>query len=136
YHRAPELTAERFVEHPWRPGARLYRTGDLGRILGNGEIVWLGRADTQVKVRGFRIEPAEVELAIMRQAERQPGLRGAAVVARERQGNDAFLAAFLLGEPEAVDLAELKQALRSELPEHMVPAHFAWVDGFALTPSG
>ncbi|QYE85045.1 alpha/beta fold hydrolase [Pseudomonas aeruginosa] len=132
----PELTAERFVEHPWRPGARLYRTGDLGRILGNGEIVWLGRADTQVKVRGFRIEPAEVELAIMRQAERQPGLRGAAVVARERQGNDAFLAAFLLGEPEAVDLAELKQALRSELPEHMVPAHFAWVDGFALTPSG
>ncbi len=72
----------------------------------------------------------------MRQAERQPGLRGAAVVARERQGNDAFLAAFLLGEPEAVDLAELKQALRSELPEHMVPAHFAWVDGFALTPSG
>ncbi|WP_166800472.1 AMP-binding protein, partial [Pseudomonas aeruginosa] len=51
YHRAPELTAERFVEHPWRPGARLYRTGDLGRILGNGEIVWLGRADTQVKVR-------------------------------------------------------------------------------------
>lgn len=64
------------------------------------------------------------------------GLRGAAVVARERQGNDAFLAAFLLGEPEAVDLAELKQALRSELPEHMVPAHFAWVDGFALTPSG
>ncbi|MBF3188193.1 hypothetical protein HKT28_34010, partial [Pseudomonas aeruginosa] len=68
--------------------------------------------------------------------ERQPGLRGAAVVARERQGNDAFLAAFLLGEPEAVDLAELKQALRSELPEHMVPAHFAWVDGFALTPSG
>ncbi|MDU1798785.1 MAG: alpha/beta fold hydrolase, partial [Pseudomonas aeruginosa] len=136
YHRAPELTAERFVEHPWRPGARLYRTGDLGRILGNGEIVWLGRADTQVKVRGFRIEPAEVELAIMRQAERQPGLRGAAVVARERQGNDAFLAAFLLGEPETVDLAELKQALRSELPEHMVPAHFAWVDGFALTPSG
>ncbi|MCT0973982.1 alpha/beta fold hydrolase, partial [Pseudomonas aeruginosa] len=109
---------------------------DLERILGNGEIVWLGRADTQVKVRGFRIEPAEVELAIMRQAERQPGLRGAAVVARERQGNDAFLAAFLLGEPEAVDLAELKQALRSELPEHMVPAHFAWVDGFALTPSG
>ena len=62
-------------------------------------------------------------------------LRGAAVVARERQGNDAFLAAFLLGEPEAVDLAELKQALRSELPEHMVPAHFAWVDGFALTPA-
>ena len=71
----------------------------------------------------------------MRQAEHQPGLRGAAVVARERQGNDAFLAAFLLGEPEAVDLAELKQALRSELPEHMVPAHFAWVDGFALTPA-
>ena len=89
----PNSPPRRFVEHPWRPGARLYRTGDLGRILGNGEIVWLGRADTQVKVRGFRIEPAEVELAIMRQAERQPAC-AAAVVARERQGNDAFLAAF------------------------------------------
>ncbi len=98
YHRAPNSPPSASSNIPGAPAPRLYRTGDLGRILGNGEIVWLGRADTQVKVRGFRIEPAEVELAIMRQAERQPDLRGAAVVARERQGNDAFLAAFLLGE--------------------------------------
>jgi non-ribosomal peptide synthetase component F len=128
YHRAPELTGERFVPHPRRPGERLYRTGDLGRVLPGGEVVWLGRADTQVKVRGFRIETAEVELAVMRQAERQAGLTGAAVVARSRGGSDSFLAAFLCGEPERVDVDELRSALRAELPDYMVPSHFAWVE--------
>jgi len=136
YHRAPELTKERFLPHPWRAGARLYRTGDLGRVLGNGDVVWLGRADTQVKVRGFRIEPAEVELAVMRQAERQPGIRGVAVVARDRNGADAFLAAFLTGDRDAVDFSELRKALRAELPDYMVPSHFVWVDALSLTPSG
>mgnify|MGYP006190533975 CR=1 FL=1 len=79
-------------------------------------MIWLGRADTQVKVRGFRIEPAEVELAIMRQAERHTGLRGAAVVARRRPDGDAFLAAFLTGEADGVDMADLTGALRAELP--------------------
>ncbi|MFI9009058.1 amino acid adenylation domain-containing protein [Actinosynnema sp. NPDC053489] len=136
YHRAPDLTRERFLPHPWRDGARLYRTGDLGRLLPDGTVVWLGRADTQVKVRGFRIEPAEVELAIMRQAERHPGLRGAAVVARTRPDGDAFLAAFLTGEADGVDVADLAGSLRAELPEYMVPSHFGWLDAFPLTPSG
>ena len=136
YHRAPDLTRERFLPHPWREGARLYRTGDLGRLLPDGSVIWFGRADTQVKVRGFRIEPAEVELAIMRQAERHPGLRGAAVVARTRSDGDAFLAAFLTGEADGVDLTELAGSLRAELPEYMVPSHFGWLDAFPLTPSG
>ncbi|PSL56087.1 amino acid adenylation domain-containing protein [Saccharothrix carnea] len=136
YHRAPDLTRERFLPHPWRDGARLYRTGDLGRSLPDGTVIWLGRADTQVKVRGFRIEPAEVELAIMRQAGRHPGLRGVAVVARRRPDGDAFLAAFLTGEVDGVDLADLAGSLRAELPEYMVPSHFGWLDAFPLTPSG
>ncbi|RUQ44872.1 non-ribosomal peptide synthetase, partial [Corynebacterium pseudodiphtheriticum] len=90
----------------------------------------------QVKVRGFRIEPVEVELAIMRQAQHQSGLAGVAVVARDRDGTDAFLAAFLTGDPSRVDLVELKKALRAELPDFMIPSFFVWVDGFSLTPSG
>ncbi len=135
---APDLTKERFADHPWRPGARLYRTGDLGRQLKNGEIVWLGRADSQVKVRGFRIEPAEVELAISRHAARQPGISEAAVIARSRGGEDAetYLVAYLTGDESQVDMAELEKALRAELPDYMAPAHFAWVDAFPLTPSG
>ena len=136
YHGAPELTEERFLPHPWRNDAKLYRTGDLGRMQANGDVIWLGRADTQVKVRGFRIEPAEVELAIMRQAELQPGIRGVAVVTRDRNGADAFLAAFLTGERDAVDIGKLKKALRAELPDYMVPSYFVWVDAFSLTPSG
>lgn len=136
YRGAPELTEERFVPHPWRVGAKLYRTGDLGRVLGNGDVIWLGRADSQVKVRGFRIEPAEVELAIKRQAESMPGIHGAAVIARYHSDTDAFLAAFLTGERDLVDIGELKQALRDELPDYMVPSYFVWVDEFTLTPSG
>lgn len=136
YRGAPALTDERFLPHPQRPGATLYRTGDLGRRLDDGSVVWLGRSDSQVKVRGFRIEPAEVELAIMRQASHLPGLEGAAVVARHHNQTDAFLAAFLTGARDVVDISALKNALRRELPEFMVPAYYVWVDAFTLTPSG
>lgn len=136
YHRRPEVTEEKFVSHPWQPGDRLYRTGDLGRRLPDGTVVWLGRADDQVKVRGFRIEPAEVELAIMRVLADRPGVRGAAVVPRRRSSIDSFLAAFLLGAPDSVSQEELVTRLRRELPEFMVPSHLAWLEEFPLTPSG
>ncbi|GAA3737428.1 non-ribosomal peptide synthetase [Salinactinospora qingdaonensis] len=132
----PELTQERFPPHPLRPEGRLYRTGDVGRVLPNGAVVWLGRADDQVKVRGFRIEPAEVELAILRQTDAAAGVREAAVVAHRRDGVDAFLTAFLVGDPEAVDLDELANQLRAKLPAPMVPAHFVWLAALPLTPSG
>ncbi|MCX4695322.1 non-ribosomal peptide synthetase [Streptomyces sp. NBC_01408] len=133
----PELTAERFVPRPGgAPDERLYRTGDLGLVLPDGSVVCLGRSDAQVKVRGFRVEPAEVELAITRFAADHPGLTGAAVVARRREGNDSFLAAFLTGDPQRADLEQLMKQLRSALPDYMVPSHVQWLPELPLTPSG
>ncbi|MFI0192485.1 amino acid adenylation domain-containing protein [Streptomyces sp. NPDC017082] len=137
YRNRPDLTEQRFVPHPSGvPGARLYRTGDLARVMPDGNLVWLGRADSQVKVRGFRVELAEVELAIAKIAEEQPGIREAAVVARRREGADAFLAAFLVGDPDAVDLDEVRTRLRTALPDYMVPSHLEWLPRLPLTPSG
>ncbi|MFF7651096.1 amino acid adenylation domain-containing protein [Streptomyces sp. NPDC007983] len=132
------LTGERFVPHPsGGPGRRLYRTGDLGFALADGAMVCTGRADTQVKVRGFRVEPAEVELAIARFASsHHPGLAETAVVARRREGDDTFLAAFLVGDREHTDTAQLGKQLRAVLPEYMVPSHFEWLPALPLTPSG
>ncbi|MEU3781173.1 amino acid adenylation domain-containing protein [Streptomyces sp900129855] len=139
YRNRPDLTEQRFVPHPsGEPGARLYRTGDLARVMPDGNLAWLGRADSQVKVRGFRVEPAEVELAIAKLAEEQSmsGIREAAVVSRRREGGDAFLAAFLVGDPEAVDLDEVRSRLRAVLPDYMMPSHLQWLASLPLTPSG
>ncbi|MCD9194675.1 non-ribosomal peptide synthetase [Streptomyces albireticuli] len=136
----PEQTAERFVPHPFTGRGRVYRTGDLGRVLPGGDILFLGRADTQLKVRGFRVEPAEVELAITGRPDLFPGIREAAVVARHREGTDSFLAAFLVADdtagPEADDLEKIRAGLRRTLPEHMVPSHLQWLPDLPLTPSG
>ncbi|MFE1319017.1 amino acid adenylation domain-containing protein [Kitasatospora phosalacinea] len=137
YRGRPDLTEERFVPHPTRPGARLYRTGDVGRVLPDGDTVWLGRADNQVKVRGFRVEPAEVEIAITATAEDFPGLRGAAVVARRRgDGTDSALVGFLVGTGRPEDLEEVRKRLRAVLPEYMVPSQLSWLERLPLTPSG
>ncbi|MFD7134315.1 amino acid adenylation domain-containing protein [Streptomyces sp. NPDC059894] len=139
YRNRPDLTEQRFVPHPsGETGARLYRTGDLARVMPDGNLAWLGRADSQVKVRGFRVEPAEVELAIAKLAEEQSasGIREAAVVSRRREGGDAFLAAFLVGDAEAVDLDEVRSRLRAVLPDHMMPSHLEWLASLPLTPSG
>ncbi|HKH48505.1 MAG TPA: non-ribosomal peptide synthetase, partial [Thermoanaerobaculia bacterium] len=130
YLRRPGLTAERFVPHPLgRPGERLYRTGDLARFLAGGEIEFLGRTDDQVKLRGFRIEPGEIEAALAG----HPAVREAAVVVREER-----LAAYVVpARPELrPEAGELRDALRRVLPEHMVPADFTLVDALPLTPSG
>ncbi|MFD4258366.1 amino acid adenylation domain-containing protein [Streptomyces sp. NPDC058534] len=133
----PDLTDERFVPRlGGSPGERLYRTGDLGYVLPDGSVVCTGRSDSQVKVRGYRVEPAEVELAITGFAGDHPGLSEAAVVARRRDGNDSFLAAFLVGDQERTDLPQLVKQLRAVLPDYLVPSHFQWVDALPLTPSG
>jgi amino acid adenylation domain-containing protein len=137
YEGRPDLTKERFVPHPFASGDhRLYYTGDLGMVLPGGDVVFLGRDDAQVKVRGFRVEPAEVELAVTGLAERYPGLRDAAVVARRRENGETFLAAFLLGEGTDEDLAGIRQRLRAALPDYLVPSHLQWVSQWPLTPSG
>jgi amino acid adenylation domain-containing protein len=130
YLRRPGLTAERFVPHPLgRPGERLYRTGDLARFSADGEIEFLGRTDDQVKLRGFRIEPGEIEAALAG----HPAVREAAVVVREER-----LAAYVVpaGPGPGPEAGELRDALRRVLPEHMVPADFTLVDALPLTPSG
>jgi len=135
---APELTAERLVPDPEHPGERLYRTGDLGYSLPDGVVVCLGRADSQVKVRGFRVEPAEVELAIIGLA--LDSIREVAVVARSRDGVDAYLAAFLVGDPSGMEsdtvISDVRSALRAKIPEHLVPSYFGWLPELPKTPSG
>lgn len=131
YHGRANLTAERFVPHPFsnKPGARLYRTGDLARYLANGDVEFLGRADEQVKVRGFRIELGEVETALGR----APGVRQVAVVVRDYGAGDKRLVAYVVGD---VDVARLQNSLRTTLPDYMVPSAFVTLDELPLTPNG
>ncbi|MFD7665031.1 amino acid adenylation domain-containing protein [Streptomyces sp. NPDC059788] len=137
YENRPELTGQRFVPHPFADRGRvLYDTGDLGLVLPDGTIAYAGRADTQVKVRGFRVEPAEVELALTGLAGRYPGLRDAAVVAARQDNGDCLLAAFLVGEGTEADLTGIRGQLRTVLPDHMIPSHLRWVPRLPLTPSG
>ncbi|HSF40222.1 MAG TPA: amino acid adenylation domain-containing protein [Thermoanaerobaculia bacterium] len=131
YLRRPDLTAERFVPHPFaqQPGARLYRTGDLGRHLPNGDLEFLGRLDHQVKIRGFRIELGEIEAVLAEQA----GVRDAVVVAHESATEDRRLVAYLVGDTPA---DALRQALRQRLPDYMVPATFVRLAALPLTLNG
>ncbi|HKV10771.1 MAG TPA: amino acid adenylation domain-containing protein, partial [Thermoanaerobaculia bacterium] len=129
---APGLTAERFVPDPFGPpGSRLYRTGDLVRSVG-GELQFLGRIDGQVKVRGVRIETGEVEAALAR----HPGVREAAVLAREERGGERHLAAWYVAAEGPVPAPELRAFLRRTLPEAMVPSAFAVLPALPRTAHG
>ncbi len=133
-HRA-ELTAERFVPHPFsnEPGTRLYRTGDLARYLPDGSIECLGRLDNQIKIRGFRIELGEIEAALRVLSP----VRDAVVISREDSSGAGSLIAYVLmdqGRPPAIP--SLRAALREQLPEYMVPAVFVPLEAFPLTPNG
>jgi acyl carrier protein len=135
YWNRADLTAEKFIADPFRPerGARLYKTGDLVRWLPEGDIEFLGRIDHQVKLRGFRIEPGEIEAGIARHA----AVREAVVIAREDIPGDKRLIAYLITESPPADLVdELRALLRTMMPEHMVPAAFVLLDAFPLTPNG
>ncbi|HEX9940248.1 MAG TPA: amino acid adenylation domain-containing protein, partial [Longimicrobium sp.] len=128
----PGLTAERFVPDPHgEPGARLYRTGDLGRWRPDGTLDFLGRNDFQVKVRGFRVELGEIEARIAA----YPGVREAAVVARQDVEGDTRLVAYLVG-ADLVEADALRASLAERLPEHMVPAAYVRLEAFPLTPNG
>jgi len=130
----PALTAEKFIPHPFgtTPGARLYRTGDQVRWRADGQLDYLGRVDAQVKVRGFRIEPGEVESALLRHT----AVREAVVVAREDvPGERRLVAYYVVGEATA-DAATLRAFLKQSLPEYMVPSAFVALEALPLTPRG
>ncbi|MGN6281999.1 non-ribosomal peptide synthetase, partial [Frateuria sp.] len=128
------LTAERFVPDPFgeSPGARLYRTGDLGRLLPDGRIEYVGRADFQVNVRGFRIELGEIEA----QLREEPGVTGAVVTAVEDDAGERRLIAYLVAAAGDVALPALRTRLRAALPDYMVPARFVVLDALPLNANG
>jgi natural product biosynthesis luciferase-like monooxygenase protein len=138
YHRRPELTAERFVADPFRPGgARMYRTGDLARWRrqadGTAVLEFLGRVDHQVKVRGYRIELGEIEARLGQ----HPAVRECVVVVRADAAGDGELVAFVSARHGSrPDVAELKDHLRVTLPPPMVPAHVVVLDDLPHTPNG
>ncbi|MEA2562150.1 MAG: hypothetical protein QOH06_3654 [Acidobacteriota bacterium] len=131
----PELTAERFLPDPFDDtgrGSRLYKTGDLVRYLPGGDLEFLGRIDQQVKVRGFRIEPGEIESMLTQ----QPGVREAVVAVRGDGHGERRLVAYAVAGAEAPLAAELRNLLRSKLPHYMVPSAVLLLDELPLTPNG
>lgn len=126
----PELTSEKFIEHPYIPGEKLYRTGDLGKRLANGEFICMGRMDFQVKIRGHRIELGEIERNLLR----FDGINECVAVAKHNQDVPylvAYFTADLSLNPKAV-----RDYLQSMLPNHMVPSYFMQLDQMPLTPNG
>jgi natural product biosynthesis luciferase-like monooxygenase protein/amino acid adenylation domain-containing protein len=129
-----DLTAERFTADPFGgAGERVYLTGDRGRFLPDGRIEFLGRADTQVKVRGFRVEVEEVETALRR----HPAVAEAAVIARrDDMGENRLVAYCTAGAGQVIDANVLRDALRRSLPEYMVPSLFTAIDRLPRTATG
>jgi amino acid adenylation domain-containing protein len=135
YLNRPELTAEKFINDPFStvPGSRLYRTGDLARYLPDGNIEFIGRLDLQVKVRGFRIEPGEIETILCQ----HPRVSEAVVVAREDQPGEKRLAAYVvLKEKAFMPPEEMRGFLKEKLPEYLIPSFFMFPDKLPLTPNG
>lgn len=134
YINRPDLTVERFVPDPFNQegSTRLFKSGDLGRWRADGMIDYLGRNDRQVKVRGFRIELGEIESQIERHAQ----VREAIVILREEPGENRLVAYMTRSGQAGPSPEDLREFLRTALPEHMVPVAFVTLDRFPLTPTG
>ncbi|BCL83203.1 non-ribosomal peptide synthetase [Ktedonobacteria bacterium brp13] len=135
YLNRPELTAERFVPHPFssEPGARLYRTGDLARYQSNGDLEYVGRVDHQVKLRGFRIELGEIEAVL----DKHPDIRESVVVFQDENVSEKRLVAYVVASHETTpSVQEVRRYVRARLPEYMVPSHVIMLETLPLTSNG
>ncbi|MCB0564419.1 MAG: amino acid adenylation domain-containing protein [Lewinellaceae bacterium] len=129
----PELTAEKFIPHPFKPGERLYRTGDLARWLPDGNIEFLGRIDHQLKIRGYRIEAGEIEQILLQ----HHSIQSAVVIGKE-MGQVQELVAYLTtgGQELSINVENLRQYLSEHLPDYMIPSYFLTLEALPLTTSG
>ncbi|MFB2837776.1 amino acid adenylation domain-containing protein [Floridanema evergladense] len=128
-----ELTQEKFITNPFDNSEQLYKTGDLARYLPDGNIEYLGRIDNQVKIRGFRIELGEIE-ALLSQCHQ---VQAAVVIAREDIPGDKRLVAYIVPQPDtALTVSELREFLKVELPDYMIPSAFVILESLPLTPNG
>ena len=133
YWRKANATESAFTSDSQDPGARIYRTGDIGRRLPDGSIVFEGRKDFQIKIRGFRVELGEVEMALSE----HPAVCENVVVAGENElGEKRLLAYVVADKQESPTTSDLRNFLREKLPDHMVPAIFVFLDSLPLTSSG
>ena len=131
YLNRPKLTAQRFLEHPFRAGDRVYRSGDLAKCLPNGELDFVGRADNQIKLRGFRVELGEIES----QLDAHPAIHQSAVALREvgAERRKQLVAYVVLRSAPRPTIRELRSYLKTKLPEYMLPATFVELQAFPLT---
>lgn len=127
-----EETSKRFLPDPFVPGDRMYRTGDQGRLLADGRLQHLGRLDDQVKLRGIRIEPGEIEAALLA----VPGVSAAAVVLREDEPGDQRLVAYVVADEVSLVATDVRQRLRLTLPEQLVPSAIVFLAAMPVTSSG
>ncbi|MCP4147535.1 MAG: amino acid adenylation domain-containing protein, partial [bacterium] len=126
-----ELTVEKFPENPYRKGEKLYRSGDVGRYCENGDVLYMGRSDDQVQLRGFRIELREIENRLLL----QDNIAEAVVIDRKDETGDTYLCAYLVTEKE-LDSFRLKTTLSETLPDYMIPSFFLRINHIPLTPNG
>jgi amino acid adenylation domain-containing protein len=133
YLQRPDLTAEKFVPNPFNQdgSTRLYRTGDLARRLPDGNLEYLGRVDNQIKLRGFRIELAEIEMRLSE----HPSIRDSVVAVKEDARGEKFLAGYFVAD-ELPNVTALRNFLKNELPEYMIPSTFVRLDKMPLTANG
>nr|WP_295875037.1 non-ribosomal peptide synthetase [uncultured Chitinophaga sp.] len=131
YLRKPQLTAEKFIAHPFKAGDRLYKTGDLGRWLPDGNMEYLGRMDDQVKIRGYRVETGEIESALQGIA----GIEGAVVNARTNAGGETELVAYLVG-AQLPGIADIRSALAKQLPSYMLPGYYVPLEALPVNANG
>jgi amino acid adenylation domain-containing protein len=135
YLHRPELTAQRFIPHPFsqQPGARLYKTGDIARFRTDGNIEFLGRMDSQVKLRGFRLELGEIEAVLVQ----HPAVQQTVVIVREDVPGDKRLVAYVVwNQGQALVTSDLRCFLQEKLPEYMMPSTFVVLEALPLTPNG